>query len=246
MKMHKKTFALILLILILIYLPLPQIRCIRSNIVISSCADTWVNNMYLHTKYPEKPHGYLWGMFAGNMYYKSEEIFGSARTYLKFNLSEITSEFQIVSAILKLYIYDVPASPQKFDVHLVNEDWDENRLIWINQPDFYEDIINSTTILPIADRWISWNVTKVVESWHMSKYENYGLMIKANQERNATDELASFYPKENLVGAEFSPKLEIIVEGEKVIPEIPLYIFPLILSIALFIISQISRMPFKK
>ncbi len=209
-------------------IPIPIVIGVISDTVIQPpSADTWVNSMYLHTKYPEKPHGYLWALFAGNMYYKFEDIFGSSRIYLKFNLSAITSEYRIESAILKLYMIDGPSSPNKFDIHIVNGDWDENLLIWATQPDFDEKPIDSTTIDSTANRWISWNVTKAIEGWHSGKYDDYGLMIKINKEMNISDEIATFYPKENLKGEEFAPRLEIIVEGDTEIPEMSLYTFPI-------------------
>ena len=223
----------IILIITIFCIQIPQIIGISSGIVIQPPnADTWVNSMYLHTKYPEKPHGYLWALFAGNMYYKLEDVFGSSRIYLKFNLSAITAEYQITSAILKLYMYDGPSSAHRFDIHIVNGDWDEDLLIWITQPDFDEKPIASTTIDSTFNRWISWNVTKAIENWHLGKYDNHGLMIKIDNEMKASDEIASFYPKEK--GEEFAPKLEIIVEGETEIPEMPAYAFPMCLAFGIF------------
>ena len=241
MDLNLKSLVIIILLVGFIFFPFSQAKCIRSSITIQSFADTFVNSMYLHTKYPERPHGYLWGMFAGNMYYKAENIFGSARTYLRFNLSSITPDFQIVSATLRLYIYDAPATAKRFDIHVVYEDWDEGQLIWINQPDFCETYIDSTIIESMADRWISWDVTEATKAWHSHRYENYGMMIKISEERNATDELASFYPKENLEGPEFRPKLEVTVEGETEIPEMYFSIFPLLLALTLFFAFMIPK-----
>ncbi len=230
-----KSTVIIILLLGFTFFPFPQAICIRSSITIESSADTFVNSMYLQTKLPEKPHGYLWGMFAGNMYYSAENVFGATRTYLRFNLSSITPDFQIVSAILRLYLYDAPARAESFDVHIVYQDWDEDQLIWINQPDFSETSVDSSIIDSITDRWISWNITETTKAWHSNQYENYGVMIKINEERNATDELASFCPKENLKGPEFRPKLEVTVEGETEIPEMAFSIFPLILAFTLYL-----------
>lgn len=228
----------IILIVSIFCTQIPQAIGVQSDIVIQPPnADTWVNSMYLHTKYPEKPHGYLWALFAGNMYDNYYDLFGSSRIYLKFNLSAITSEYQIISTVLKLYMYDGPSSPQKFDIHVVNGDWDENVLIWAIQPDFCEEPIASTTIDSTANLWISWNVTKAAKDWHSNKYNNYGLMIKINKEMNATDEVASFRPKEkslNKIDIEFAPKLEIIVEGDTEIPEMSLYAFPMWLAFVIF------------
>jgi hypothetical protein len=235
----------IFLILSIIITCIPQGICVKSSITIQQpCADTWVNSMYLHTKFPEKPHGYLWALFAGNMYDNYYDLFGSSRIYLRFNLSAITQEYQIISAVLKLYMYDGPSSPQKFDIHVVNSDWDENVVIWVIQPDFCEGPIASTIIDSTASRWISWNVTKAAKDWHSNKSSNHGLMIKINKEMNATDEVASFRPKEislNKTDIEFAPKLEIIVEGDTEIPEISLYILPLYLVFAIFFVHRIIR-----
>jgi hypothetical protein len=237
----------LILITSIFYTQIPKAIGVNSGTVIQPPnADTWVNSMYLHTKYPEKPHGYLWALFVGNMYYKFEDIHGSSRIYLKFDLSAITSEYQIVSAILKLYMYDGPSSPHRFDIHIVNGDWDENLLIWATQPYFDEKPIDSTTINSTANRWISWNVTKAIEGWHSGKYDDYGLMIKINKEMNASDEVASFYPKENSKGEEFAPKLEIIVEGDTEIPEMSLYAFPMWSAFIIFFAYRSFRKIDKK
>lgn len=235
MSLSIKSIVIIILLLGFTFFSFPQAKCVRSSITIESSADTFVNSMYLHTKFPERPHGYLWGMFAGNMYYSAENVFGAARTYLRFNLSFITPDFQIVSAILSLYLYNAPDGTESFDAHIVHQDWGEDQLIWINQPDFSETSIDSSVIDSITDRWISWNITEAAKAWHSNQYENYGLMIKINEERNATDELASFCPKENLKGPEFGPKLEVTVEGETEIPEMSFSIFPLILAFTLYL-----------
>ena len=146
MGLNAKSIIVIIIMIGFTFFSFPQAKCVRSSITIESSADTFVNSMYLHTQYPERPHGYLWGLYSGNMHYSAENVFGSARTYLKFNLSSITSDFQIASAILNIYIYDAPPTAKEFNIHMVYEDWDENQLIWINQPEFYATYIDSTAI----------------------------------------------------------------------------------------------------
>jgi hypothetical protein len=214
MNSNLRFFTIIILLTSQTFLTISQVRCNENIILIQpSDADTYVSSMYLYTKYPEKPHGYLWGMFAGNTYYNGEDVYGSQRIYIKFDLDSIPKKREIMNASLQLYLYSSPSTTQRYNTHLVIENWDEDELVWVNQPDFLENPSSSILIDSTSDVWINWDITEAVRAWYSHTTENYGLMIKIANERNATDENAAFHPKEAF-SAELRPKLVIHLDSE--------------------------------
>ncbi|WP_455282292.1 DNRLRE domain-containing protein [[Eubacterium] cellulosolvens] len=214
---------LIITILLLFVLPIQiwitSCYAVESTITIQpSIEDTFVNNMYLKHKYPEEPHGYLWAIFAGNMYteYDSFKGYGSSRIYIRFNTTSIPSDAKIISAKLCLYMYDSPKTNQEFETYRVLSEWNEHNLTWINQPDFVEKSSSTTTIqsLPSAN-WICWEITEDVRMWHSGAAHNYGTMIRIKNEVNASDQVASFYPSEALQEKQLTPKLMIKIDWDK-------------------------------
>ena len=192
---------------------------VESTVTIQpSIEDTFVNNMYLKHKYPEEPHGYLWAIFAGNMYteYDSFKGYGSSRIYIRFNTTSIPSDAKIISAELCLYMYDSPKTNQEFEAYRVLSEWHEHNLTWINQPDFVEKSSSTTVIKPLPSaKWICWEITEDVRMWHSGAGHNYGTMIKIKNEVNASDQVASFYPSETLQEKQLTPKLTIKIDWDK-------------------------------
>ena len=214
----------LLFTILLLFVPPTQMlitscHSIESTIDIQpSIEDTFVNNMYLKHKYPEEPHGYLWAIFAGNMYteYDSFKGYGSSRIYIKFNITSIPSDAKIISAKLCLYMYDSPKTNQEFETYRVLSDWNEHNLTWINQPDFAEKSSSTTTIQSgPSPKWVCWEITEDVRKWHARTASNYGTMIKIKNEINASDQVASFYPSETTQEKELAPKLTIKIDWNK-------------------------------
>ncbi|MEM2983090.1 MAG: DNRLRE domain-containing protein, partial [Candidatus Bathyarchaeia archaeon] len=200
-----------------------DVWAVESTLTIQpSTADTFVNSMYLSHKYPEEPHGYLWGIFAGNMYteYDSFKGYGSSRIYIQFNISAIPKDAKILSANMCLYMYDPPKTRQEFEAHRVLSEWNEHKLTWITQPPYAQTPTSITTIDPtIREGWVCWDITKDLQMWHSGAAQNFGTMIKIRHERNATDQVASFYPKEALQAQYLKPKITVRIEWYKPVPQ---------------------------
>jgi hypothetical protein len=209
-------FTVLLLIVLPIQMLITNSYAVESTVTIQpSIEDTFVNNMYLKHKYPEEPHGYLWAIFAGNMYteYDSFKGYGSSRIYIKFNTTSIPSDAKIINAKLCLYMYDSPKTDQEFETYRVLSEWNEHKLTWINQPDFAERSSSTTTIQSgQTGKWICWEITEDVRIWHVGKENNYGTMIKIKNEVNASDQVASFYPSETKQEKQLTPKLIIKID----------------------------------
>jgi len=192
------------------------VQAVESTLTIRpSLADTFVNSMYLHTKYPEDPHGYLWAIFVGNMYveYDSYKLYGSSRIYIKFNITSIPKDAKILSANMCLYMYDPPKTTQEFETYLVLSDWDQHKLTWRTQPPVAGTPTSTATINPKpTETWICWEITNDLGTWHSEPTKNHGMMIKIKHEMNASDQLASFYPRESTQSQELKPKLVVRVD----------------------------------
>jgi hypothetical protein len=174
--------------------------------------------MYLQTKYTENPHGYLWAIFAGNMYveYDSYKLYGSSRIYIKFNITSIPKDARILSANMCLYMYDSPKTSQEFEAYRVLSGWGEHQLTWITQPPSADIRTAATTINPTpSEAWICWDITNDLKMWQSGAAENYGTMIKITHEVNASDQLASFYPRQGNQSPRLKPKLLVRIDWYK-------------------------------
>jgi hypothetical protein len=218
-KLESRAIIILLLLVGPIQMWIDNSNAIESTITIQpSIEDTFVNSMYLQHKYPEEPHGYFWAMFAGNMYteYDSFKGYGSSRIYIKFNTTSIPSDAKIISAELCLYMYDPPKTNQEFEAYRVLSEWNEHNLTWINQPDFVEKSSSITAIQALpSEKWICWEITEDVRTWHSGAAHNYGTMIRIKNEVNASDQVASFYPSETLQENQLTPKLTIRIDWDK-------------------------------
>lgn len=219
MKMRLCNLSLLILMGLLVYPQIGGCGAVESTLTIQpSTADTFVNSMYLQTNHPENPHGYLWAIFAGNMYveYDSYKLYGSSRIYIKFNITSIPKDAQILSANMCLYMYDSPKTSQEFEAYRVLSDWGEHQLIWITQPPSADTPTAATTINPTpSEAWICWDIANDLKMWHSGVAENYGTMIKIKHEMNASDQLASFYPRQGNQTPRLKPKLLVRIDWYK-------------------------------
>ncbi|MCJ7760888.1 DNRLRE domain-containing protein [Candidatus Bathyarchaeota archaeon] len=219
MELKPQHTSLIILGILLLTVQTVNCRALESTLVIQpSVGDTFVNSMYLHTKYPEEPHGYLWALFAGNMYveYNSYKLYGNSRIYIKFNITSIPQDAKILSANMCLYMYDPPKTSQEFETHRVMSDWNEHKLTWRTQPPYVKAPTSTTIIRPTPiEAWVCWDITSDLKMWHSRTANNYGTMIKIKNEINASDQLASYYPKQALQPDERKPKLVVRVDWYK-------------------------------
>ena len=216
MELKPQHTSLIILGIILLTVETVNCRALESTIVIQpSVGDTFVNSMYLHTQYPEEPHGYLWALFVGNMYveYDSYKLYGNSRIYIKFNTTSIPQDARILSANMCLYLYDPPKTSQEYETHRVMSDWNEHKLTWRTQPPYVQAPTSTTIIRPTpTETWVFWDITSDLKTWHSRTENNYGTMIKIKNEVNASDQVASFYPKQALQPDERKPKLVVRVD----------------------------------
>jgi hypothetical protein len=101
-------------------------------------------------------------------------------TLIKFDISSIPSNAQIISAILYLHYQswgDTNPAGRPLNIYRITSDWNEGTCNWNNQPS-YTSTLTTTSIIPSAPGvWMEWDVTSDVETFVSGSIANYGWKI---------------------------------------------------------------------
>ena len=174
-----------------------------------------VADNYADSKYPQLgTYGHMSFLYVGNSYDHAQNLWGSERIYIRFDISSLPKGILIQNATLRLWQFNAPASPQEYEVHRVLGDWKEGTENWNNQP-AWDSATTSTAVAP--DRTevaVEWDITKDVQAWISGQAKNCGIMIKAVKEERVKDASSGFWSREYPVGSheEWSPALIISVQ----------------------------------
>jgi len=146
-----------------------DINSIKDSFVGSNVPDTnYYNAMYLETGYGAYSH--------------------INRSYIKFdNLPQLTSSDMITSASLHLVCNYSNVS--QVNVHEVLGDWDSKSITWSNMP-LYNSVIEDYQMVSTSGIRYTWDITNIVKKWYTTN-NNYGLMLKANDESGGYTEFVS-------------------------------------------------------
>ncbi len=128
------------------------------------------------------------------------------RILLKFELPTIGTSYNIVNATAYLNAYEntlnIPTNIERvINVHAINCEWDETSATWTNMHDKYDSHVE-TYFYPVRnslngeeDGVSEFDLTNLVKKWYAGK-ENYGVMLKWNNENYSSDSLSySAYSK---------------------------------------------------
>ncbi|URZ05295.1 DNRLRE domain-containing protein [Clostridium felsineum] len=112
---------------------------------------------------------------------------GTTRTYIKFDLPQLSSGDMIVSAGLNLeYNPQVSkGSNNQVNVHKVNQDFNPDNLSWGTQPSYDPHVEALSVINSTQQDWIYWDITSIAKQWYTSG-NNYGLMLEEDNSSNYT------------------------------------------------------------
>lgn len=125
-----------------------------TTITIESVADAYVNSSSPDTNYGAMDYVYVKK--------NSEQRFA----YVKFDLSSLPSDANIISAKLKLYLTDIGGYTGNINTYYCsNSSWTELEVTWSNKPDFSSEPTdeNYFGMLVFVDRYYSWDVTADVQ-----------------------------------------------------------------------------------
>ena len=139
------------------------------------------------------------------------------RTLIKFNLPDIGTGSQVISANLKLTGYitnPLTFSDDTMVIHKLTEDWDETTATWSQMNNKYDNHIESCFTSErtwnIYNNVIQYsinqaNITNLVRRWYTDT-PNYGLMVKSNKEIYRNNFIQEYYSKNNSFNNGFNPK----------------------------------------
>lgn len=104
------------------------------------------------------------------------------RTFISFDLPMLSAGDLITDAYLSLHLILDNTSNAQVNVHKVLGDWGSDNITWNNQPDSNFESIEDYQIMDGSiGTGFNWNITDIVKDWYSSE-NNYGLMLKNNDE----------------------------------------------------------------
>jgi len=167
---------------------------------------------YPDSKYPILgTYGKMSFLYVGNSYDHVQDIWGSERIYIRFNVSDLPRGFSILKATLRLWQYYAPASEQTYEAHRVLGEWDEKTQNWDNQPRWDPTVTSEGTAPPQTEVAVEWDITKDVSGWYGGQLRNYGTMIKAAEEEvHLADASSGFWSRE-YPKTEWQPQLIVLL-----------------------------------
>ncbi len=114
------------------------------------------------------------------------------RIFIQFDLSSLPSDVEIISAILKLFIFDAPGQNRTYELHKISEEWVEGNggtnddpigeITLNNQPATSLTASSSTDSGTDSNVNISFNVTDDVIQFYPGELTNNGWRIKDSVE----------------------------------------------------------------
>jgi hypothetical protein len=172
-----------------------------------------VADYYADSKFPKSAYGKTSFLYVGNSYDHEQNIWGSERIYVRFDISVLPRGYVVVQATLRLWQYYAPTSEQTYEAHRVLGDWNERTQNWENQPSWAEANTSETIAPARKEVAVEWNITNDVSAWYNGKVPNYGTMIKVGKEGHVRDASSGFWSREYPV-EEWKPRLIVVLRGD--------------------------------
>jgi hypothetical protein len=204
-----KSLAIVALLIVGILLQGFTITAAQSTMTLYPVADGYPDN-----KYPNSAYGKMPFLYVGNSYDHVQDIWGSERIYIRFDLKDLPENQQILKGTLQLWQYYAPATNQTYETHRVLGDWNEATLDWKNQPPYATKKTSEAVAPPRTETTVEWDITRDVQAWYRGEAPNYGTMIKAAIEQDAKDASSGFWSREYPAGShdEWRPKLILLLQ----------------------------------
>jgi len=172
---------------------------------------------YADSKYPNLgKYGRTTILYVGNSYDHAQNIWGSERIYIRFDVSAVPRGRQIAQAVLSLWQFYAPATNQTYETHRVLDDWDEATENWDTQPSWQPTKTSEANAPAQTGVAVTWDITSDVRAWYSGQARNCGVMIKVQKEERAVDASSGFYSREYPVDTheEWRPKLILSLEPD--------------------------------
>ena len=103
---------------------------------------------------------------------------------VKFDLSTLPDDADILDAEIRLYLTADPSSSAAVNMYPIREAWIENDVTWNSKPSYKDftktqGLIDSITIS--TDGWKEWDAASIVEDWIDGTRTNYGVAFETNE-----------------------------------------------------------------
>lgn len=138
------------------------------------------------------------------------------RILLEYDLKNILYEGSVVEANLELYCIrnDYIDKKMVFSVHPLLSEWDDSTVSFSSQPSFDASIKKQVSVYGSLHEYINFDVTEYVQQWESHPERNFGVLVKAEDEKNEESFLGvAGYRQGNL---EWRPRLRIkIIAAEQ-------------------------------
>lgn len=205
-----KRLVVALLLLMSVFLQNASFAVGQASLTLYPIADN-----YADSKYPERGHyGKTPVLYVGNSYDHAQNIWGSERIYIRFNLNELPKQQVILHAALILWQFYAPKTNQTYETHRVLADWDEATQNWNTQPAWSPEKTSEATAPAREGVPVEWDITKDVQAWYGGQAPNYGTMIKIVTEEQVRDASSGFWSRDYSFDSheEWKPRLVVTVE----------------------------------
>ena len=176
-----------------------------------------VADYYADSKFPRSNYG---GgnasiLYVGNSYDHAQNLWGSERIFIRFDVTGLPRNHMILQATLRLWQTYAPSSNQTYEAYRVLNSWDEYTSNWNNQPPCASNRTSETVAPARTDLPVEWDITSDVEAWYSGEARNYGTMIKVAKEEHVRDASSGFWSREYPVGSheEWKPRLIVVFQG---------------------------------
>ncbi|WP_156946308.1 DNRLRE domain-containing protein, partial [Clostridium akagii] len=112
-------------------------------------------------------------------------VVGTTRTYIKFDLPQLSTGDMITSAQLNLELCSGVSkiSNNQVNVHKINQDFNPDTISWGSQPSYDSNIEALSNISLNQDQWVNWDITSIAKQW-FTQGNNYGLMLEEDNGGN--------------------------------------------------------------
>lgn len=141
------------------------------------------------------------------------------RGWIEFNTSRIPSDALIISAKLRLRLWQKTtnnppygdSTGRIYGVYRVTQPWGEMTVTWAHQPE-YTDLHESTSSVPTEQGgwfgpivWMDWGITDIVADWQ--GVPNYGLVVRDTQENATILYSTQFFTHDQVPNEGYFPRL---------------------------------------
>jgi hypothetical protein len=131
-------------------------------------------------EYPDDNYGSSDHMGVRNKYgHSSHEDIWEVDALIRFDLSSLTDEYVVDSAMLYFYYYECTynnCDGRELTCYSITSDWDEGTVTWNTQPS-YTTTATSSSAVPATWGWMRWDVTSDVQDYVAGLQTNYGWQV---------------------------------------------------------------------